>query len=796
MSEDNLNAINSSFENTSIVQAQQDAFASFMAIPVTKLDADQYLVADLDGITEGLFGSGNMNFLMMQSGQTNESMHAAGLLDMVGGNDLFAASLPILTGGGPTLGGSNNDHGGYVSLRGDHYGDQTFMPSDGAAFSNTIGTMGASNIGISAASSMAFDSSHGSSNVANPSTGTPTNGSNGTLGSSGAPGTAGDAGTSGSNGNNGSNGSNGNNGTGGPGDTITNIVNNTTNNVTDIVDNTVTNIFDTVNNVTDLVDNTVTNIFDTINNVTNNVTEIVTNVTDIVENIITNIFDILNGGGNGVGPIGIDLSATLDNITNLDLDIISGDQIFDVINEIIDLSPILTPLDDLLGDLSAGVDLGLILNPFQYDSDPNDHDILLTTDLNILGLDVVNALDGLHIPLDPVEALLGDIDLDLNVASGLVNSLLGGNSDDTDVGVDLSGVLNNLPIVEDLGVLDLLNDVPILADIGLDNVLENLPLLPGAENILLNPVEDLLGDVDLNLVLSLDLFNTSNIDNAAGDTDIVIPIDINIAGHNILNETIGVNLDIVESITGDIDLDLTVATDLLGNTADNLLDSITGGTGNDTLLSQIGSNLSDIVSNLLPDTGDENLIPSIGLDDIGGDLVSGGLLDLDLDFVDSLFGEADITAPVTALLSDDLIVAITDTLDDLSESLDILEVVLGGDESPAANLVESVLGSIEDTISGALNILDNAPNLGGLLGTDGLIANDNDGEPGGMWTESILPDVGDIFGGGLGMDITNILPDPISNSALAPLASAPVVGDVLGGLGLGGGGRHFGGLFG
>lgn len=45
-------------------------------VAVAKLDADHYSAADLDGVTDGLFGSGNLNYLMIQGRQTNDVIHS------------------------------------------------------------------------------------------------------------------------------------------------------------------------------------------------------------------------------------------------------------------------------------------------------------------------------------------------------------------------------------------------------------------------------------------------------------------------------------------------------------------------------------------------------------------------------------------------------------------------------------------------------------------------------------------------------------------------------------------------
>ena len=44
---------------------------------VARLDADMFTADDIDGVTEGISGSGNLNYLVLQSQQTNESFQVA-----------------------------------------------------------------------------------------------------------------------------------------------------------------------------------------------------------------------------------------------------------------------------------------------------------------------------------------------------------------------------------------------------------------------------------------------------------------------------------------------------------------------------------------------------------------------------------------------------------------------------------------------------------------------------------------------------------------------------------------------
>lgn len=75
-----------------------------------KLDADLYMTGDLDGITESLFGSGNLNYLLLQARQTDaagsgngfDGMDAA-LADPYAPSWLLAAAKNIAAGLQPAV---------------------------------------------------------------------------------------------------------------------------------------------------------------------------------------------------------------------------------------------------------------------------------------------------------------------------------------------------------------------------------------------------------------------------------------------------------------------------------------------------------------------------------------------------------------------------------------------------------------------------------------------------------------------------------------------------------------------
>jgi hypothetical protein len=807
-------------DNLASTSQTGDLLNSFISAPQSKLDADQYMVSDLDGVTEGLFGSGNMNFLMMQSAQTNEAMsHLNPLSALSAGDGFSTASL---------IGTSNANPESFVYTVNDSaHNAISAMPLTRAAQDSGDAVGFSSPAGAASFQSSAQPTSQGITTSDTVSV-TSVNGSNG---------------SNGSNGNNGGNGSDGTNGNGTGDIIINNTIINTINNNTTIVDidDAVTNIFDTVNNITENVfnltetvlniinlDSTVTNLFDTVNNLTNN--------------IFTTINEILGGDGNGLGPIGLNLNLDLSNLTHLNLDFINGDNILNVINEVIDLSPILDPVTDLVGNIASGLDLGLLVNPFTYDDSPDDKDLVVTSALELLGIPLPPL--GIDLPLDPVEFLLGDIDLSLNLDNDLLNGILEGSAIGDLLGGDLlggdllggdllGGLLEN-DITDGLlgegGVEGLLGgllgnggefDQDLSAGVNANLLGTNLVDLP--LDLVLNPVEDLLGDVDVGAGLGLDLLGSSETSNAAGDTDIVIPLDINLGGSNLISDTLFVNLDPVEAIVGDIDLDLTAAADVLGDVADPLIDNFAGGAGTDSLLSEIGDLAGDIVGGLLPSTGDSDLSSDIVLDLVDSLPVVNNL-DLNLDAVENVLGDIDIVSDIAGNLfgsitggdSQDLSIVPdisalgTTALDQpLTAALDPVESLLGNlniandvlidlvPSMPDASALQDILGPINSVLESATGAIDSLPVVGdlgdGLSGLGGLgdiLSNAGNDNPL-SWTESVLPDTGDLLGGGLLNDIGGLLSDPVGATSLLstpvlPILSAP----------LGGGGNHFGGLFG
>lgn len=717
-------------EDSASVTQHTDAFASFLSQPVTKLHADEYRVDDLDGVTESLFGSGNMNFLMMQAGQTDEALINATPFDEIGGgNDAMNSNLPYMSASAAVGGAYGNGLGDTMGAR--SYGQsadnvKSAFGGNGVFSGSASGNGRSSAAGDSSSSALSRSSTNSDSVTA-----TAMNGSNG---------------------NSGSNGSNGTNGEGG-GDTTTTIINNTTTNNYDIdiieIDDSVTNIID---NTTDLLTEIVNNTFNTVNNVT----DFLTVLTENVFNTINNIF---NGDFPGdLGPIGLDLTVVLDDLTSVVLDIFNGNTTIPVLDEILDLSPV-TNITDVLADLTGVLGLHLLYDPLQPDTSGTDTDLTVLADLQLPLLPLPPLT--LEIPLDGVEGLLGDIDLDLGLTSDLILGLLGDSSNelDHDLGLNLGSAIGNVPLInESLGLV-------------------------------LNPVEDLLGDIDIGITPNIDLFDTSAISNAHGDTDITIPLDINLLGSNLLGETIAIPLDPVEAIVGDIDLDLTAALNLLGQTADALIDGYAGGSAEPNLLSDISGALGGLLSPLLPQTNtndDSDTARSAALSDDGTNNATG--LPMDIAFIDNPLVDNVIAAPLDLVESVVGNMGLNDgTATDLPGSLAAFAAEL---PDTITDVAGSLLGSLNTEIGTALQFLTNSSAQSGDLNLDAL-----GGLTGGtdfpLWTDSILPNASDLLGSGHGMDLSHILPDPV---ILAPIV-AIITPQTLFDNGLLGG-KHFGGLFG
>lgn len=832
------------------VQLKLEIFDNPITIPAHKLDADQYSADDLDGVTESLFGSGNMAYASLQSSLTDAVLSAVDPNSIVNGDN-----FSFVNGQGGNAAGNNglapldieplNNRNDEVATDTDRgVEEQTLFnaPSgtDGAGSfaSSTVGSISASELssdeGVFAPAGSGLSIQEALDGVdgidgETPEVTTPTNGSDGSDGN--------DGGT-----------------TVGGGDTNIVInygdINIDLGDLTLLLDETFINLGDTINDLTTSVTDITNVLGDFITNldisnltdltqVTNIVNELTVNITETVNTTITNVTNITNNvtnliekvlGGDGDLALNLDLNVLdtgflgvnvpynniLDTDVNLAVDLAPSVNFLNNIAELTGLDVLSDSLAELGGTVAVLQNTINQVTDLVTDLDLNDPgatvDQLVETleNLDETVSDITVAVDdalggilesvGIGEELDVLDDIIGDTDL----GAILDNPLdLGGDG----VG-DLDGIVSEIvdPVVNEVtdivdelsaGALgDVTDDVDALVDdvtdiadelLGdsLDGILGagndgdesddtdvalGLGLGEGSDanvdgaveevlDVALDPVEDLIGDVDLNI--DGVLLGDGEIDNNAGDSDVTVDTGIDLVDNTLLAEGLDVPLDPVEEIVGDIDLDIDLALDILGQQADPLIDAADGGSEEDNVLSEIGDGLSGVVGGVLSGDGDA---AQEGVEQI----VDGvGDLDQELEDIPALaenaLGDIDDLAQELGLNLDDIgggetqSSLVSDTLDPVIEDLgDVVDDLTSGQSEEITDGVNTLADHITD-VADALT--------GGL--TEGLLGDANDNQAG---EDSDL--VAD-----LGLDIVdNDIVDAALDPALDPVED--VVGDL------------------
>jgi hypothetical protein len=818
-------------KNLSNINNNTSTLDDIVIVPAGKLDADEYNANDIDGVTESLFGSGNMGYASLQASQTdallkdsasinsnNDDFSLDATTDNAIGNagsggyvDNAASSEGIIdkTLGGAFDIGKNADasqNSNNETSNNNESSSNMALSSEIAQIASDAGGFGGSNagadfedgeVGAGESSSANLSSNSTNNNINNAGNSTANFGLNnssnlqprviqGSDGLDGSDGFDSVIGRDGASGNNGENGADGES----AGDSIT-IINegdNVTNTLIDIeqlgdvvnnilmdlADNlgdnitSITNISQTLTGIVNHIDldsvvnlggvtNLVTDIVEELGDVVGDTISIIENVTDSITNILNNL--LLSGQGLNINVnlppiIGVQVALPLQNLLNSSLDIkVDIASITDILNGFPTLEGaglvhhLLDNVADVASDLQAKLgDISEIIGDVA-----SVDELMCAVDnvgavTHLLSQTLTDILDNVSNVGDLTDGLLcgeipilgdgglpdagGIIENVLDLAGGLTGGLLG---DVLGLGGDNIGGTD--------GDLDIVGDIE-----GLD-----IPIVEAVTQGILDPVEDLLGDVDIGLGVATDLFGNSNIDNNAGDSDLVINTNIELIDNALLGGGVQVPLDGVEAIIGDIDLNVGAALDLLGNQAQPLINDGVGGTGENNLLNQLGETLSDVADSILTPLGGANA----SLIAIGGD------------------GNSDNAAGDT-----DLVV-------DLNVGIAGVELVDLDVDIPL-DIVENITGDIDINLGGAITLLENNNAGGGLLSNIGNIAN-NSG-----WTENIIVDGGGLFGDLAGGNIAAnaaALPDPVGTVAegLGALNILPNQG-----LSLGGGGGLFG----
>lgn len=627
-------------------------------VQVARLDAEMFAADDIDGVTEGLTGSGNLNYLILQSQQTDEAVQnidpfslgsASG--DGVGGIGGHGGSGQpgALPGGGfagPYAFASDlSDALSLLNAPGPDSRDPDFGTAEGGG-SSMIGSISAAGfttaLSDNGESFSFFRESNGNDGLSG------NDGPGGASGNDGVPGPIGDGGTPGTPGAPGAPGQDGVSppppGGGGDDDDYDLIVN---------------------------LDS-----------------DLLTLGLDVILDPLENI----------VGDIDIKVDVILGDLLSFDdgilpnpsviLDALIGDnQLFDQLQ----IDVILTPVENLLTGVVDAVNpvLGGLL-PFlpdpltlvndvlgSFNSD-GDTDLVLNVDLglpDLLGFGGIGAI-GAHIPLDPVEALIGDIDINLDINAALQDLLSGGLSvPEIDIGLLSDGeVLEGLEIL--LSTDDLLGDAVVIVEDILGGDLIGDVLAP-VENIVDHlgdalSGDDLLGDLTGGVLDGL-LGGGGEGGNPDGDTDLTIDTGLAIGDAVLENIDLDVTLDLVENIVGDIDIDINLNTDVVNEILSGDIDGAI-----DDLLNTV-DNLIDVHIDLFnPEAGQDG----------GIDLGLGGLIDGVID---------DLGSWPEATIGD----VVGDVLD------------LGGD------IVGDILPEPEGIVSEGLNLIDNIISGGGGGGGGG-----------------------------------------------------------------------------
>lgn len=595
--------------------------------------------------------------------------------------------------------------------------------------------------------------------------------------------------------------------TNGAGDLLDGLTGGATDEITDNLDNTIEAATDAVE---DIADNLLSGELDlgTLGDVVDEATELTGDILDTLTGDLSgDVTDTLEGGVDNVTDA---LDTVTDGLLNNELEL---EDIGNLTEETMEV--IADSLDTLTGGGTSDITDGL------EDAADLVTDGLLGGDADMVWLvDLVdNTAEGLESVLDHLTGgATGELTDALTEATDeltdAVDNTLGGLTDFADDLLDnpfdnlLGGDNNNG------------TDSDITADLGVD-ILEN-SLVDDALDIALDPVEDLLGDVDLDLGLNTDLLGGGDGANDPNDTDITLDTNIELVDDTIADITEDIPLDTVEAITGDIDLDLGAGVDLLGDLAAGVVNNGEGGTGEDTILADLGDTLGDtvgtITEELLSADDDFNGAADI-VDDLTGGLTNELSDTLNDGLEEVLNDDALLEGDITAETIDDTVTDLADALDDMSggateELTGVLEDSVDTVTDTVDDIIDGVLAGDGD-LGGLTDIIEDTVDVtGGLIDeitggatediTDGLddvidhVLSDNDIDDlvGDITDNLDLGDALDLLGGGGAGDDDGGLLDGLggeSDWTESIIGDGGLFGDVLGG---GGGGSDGGGLLG
>lgn len=405
------------------------------------------------------------------------------------------------------------------------------------------------------------------------------------------------------------------------------------------------------------------------------------------------------------------------------------------------------------------------------DPDPNpdpDVDVSVHNDTDLPNIDI---------NLDPVEDIVGDIDVITNISH-----------DENGVNVSLDTIFADIPLVKG----DILVNVPLLNPV-LDGALDTLAPVSGTLNNLIDTadleyvLQDPVGTV-ASVIDNLDLPGLAQ-DPVGAVTELTDSLGVN----DLIQDPVGTVTEVIDNLQ--IEETLDAVTDVAENIVDNL--------NVDSLVQDPVGGVTDIVDGLLDvtqDDGDTDLVVTNDLDL--------PLVDIVLDPVESIVGDIDINLDVAhdddgAVLGLDVLVADVDLAH--TEIAPEIPLVDPGAESLLDTVSEIVDQTVsEDNLTDTAMDLLSAPETLGDNPISDLIGGADADEA--LWPQTDAGGIGDITGTLDGIAATvdgaTALPEPIGNVTeglgLLSSSSSDTSSSSGGGLlsGLGGGGHHGGGLFG
>ncbi len=557
-----------------------DDSADESVISVHKLDADEFFAEEIDAVTESLAGSGNIGYASLQASQKDAAMHdIAGSQQWKKAADIFQNKQPQSSTNSATEEMQPEKTQGDLSLSTDRP-NEALSQQDSASEVQGIGQFSAATAGSMAASQLSAGAGNFSASGAGSGQ---NNADNNTI----------EAGQE--------------NATEVPADdklqknTASEQHSDARNDLSASMEQHMTQLVEvlqTIHNITESLNETlneltsfaqidesisqhITDISDTIIDVTNTVNHDISSAHDAVSNIVddtvTNITQLqhVNTMSQSLDTLTDALQQVVDQVSNISMQMSNQ-------TDIAFMSETLTLLSEEVAEIinttTNILDNGNILS----ETGDTDGDVVTVVDVNIDETAIIN--DAAEVQINAVEDLAGDVDVMVDVSTDIVNPHNTDNSaDDADVTVSLDNDIVDTELFSGEVEISLDNVESVTGDIDADidaatDILGEQadPLVndgaggTGQETVT-QQVGDMLSDAATETITSLPqtpLSASEETSHVSDDADVVIDADIQVAGQQVTDTQLEVTLDPIEDITGDIDIEIDSAVNLLDADSD------------------------------------------------------------------------------------------------------------------------------------------------------------------------------------------------------------------------------------